>query len=90
MISKNDLKHLSLISRLDLTEEELVRFQSQLDDTLKYINVLESIKTEDLEMDLQQMEFTSLRDDTVISFLIDLFSSSAVTSEGFVKAPKMK
>ena len=84
------MKHFSWISRIELTEGELERFQRQIDDTLKYIDVLETIKTENLEMDLQQMEFTSLRDDKVISFLIDLFSSSAVTSEGFVKAPKMK
>ncbi len=83
------MKHFSWISRLELTEGELERFQRHIDDTLKYIDVLETIKTENLEMDSQQMEFSFLREDKVVAFPQDVFSSSAVTSEGFVKGPKM-
>jgi aspartyl/glutamyl-tRNA(Asn/Gln) amidotransferase C subunit len=72
-----------------LTEGELERFQRQIDDTLKYIDVLETIKTENLEMDSQQMDFSFLREDKVVAFTQDVFSSSSVTSEGFVKGPKM-
>jgi aspartyl/glutamyl-tRNA(Asn/Gln) amidotransferase C subunit len=84
------LKHFSWISRIELTDGELDRFQRQIDDTLKYIDVLETIRTENLEMDSQQMEFFFLREDEVVTFPLDVFSSSAVTSEGFVKGPKMK
>jgi aspartyl/glutamyl-tRNA(Asn/Gln) amidotransferase C subunit len=84
------LKHFSWISRIELTDGELDRFQRQIDDTLKYIDVLETIRTENLEMDSQQMEFIFLREDEVVAFPLDVFSSSAVTSEGFVKGPKMK
>jgi aspartyl/glutamyl-tRNA(Asn/Gln) amidotransferase C subunit len=84
------LKHFSWISRIELTDGELDRFQRQIDDTLKYIDVLETIRTENLEMDSQQMEFSFLREDEVVAFPRDVFSSSAVTSEGFVKGPKMK
>jgi aspartyl/glutamyl-tRNA(Asn/Gln) amidotransferase C subunit len=90
LVSKNDLKHFSLISRLELTEKEIDRFQSQIRDTLKYIDVLENIETESLEMDIQQMEYSALREDIVVPFLIDVFSGSVVTPEGFVKAPKLK
>jgi len=83
------LKHFSWISRIELTEGELERFQRQIDDTLKYIDVLETIKTENLEMDSQQMDFSILREDKVVAFTQDVFSSSSVTSEGFVKGPKM-
>jgi aspartyl/glutamyl-tRNA(Asn/Gln) amidotransferase C subunit len=83
------LKHFSWISRIELTEGELERFQRQIDDTLKYIDVLETIKTENLEMDSQQMDFSFLREDKVVAFTQDVFSSSSVTSEGFVKGPKM-
>lgn len=83
------MKHFSWISRIELTEGELERFQRQIDDTLKYIDVLETIKTENLEMDSQQMDFSFLREDKVVAFTQDVFSSSSVTSEGFVKGPKM-
>ena len=83
------MKHFSWISRIELTEGELERFQRQIDDTLKYIDVLETIKTENLEMDSQQMDFSILREDKVVAFTQDVFSSSSVTSEGFVKGPKM-
>lgn len=83
------MKHFSWISRIELTEGELERFQRQIDDTLKYIDVLETIKTENLEMDSQQMEFSLLREDEIVAFPQDVFSSTAVTSEGFVKGPKM-
>lgn len=84
------MKHFSWISRIELTDGELDRFQRQIDDTLKYIDVLETIRTENLEMDSQQMEFSFLREDEVVAFPLEVFSSSAVTSEGFVKGPKMK
>lgn len=84
------MKHFSWISRIELTEGELERFQRQIDETLKYIDVLETIKTENMAMDSQEMEFSFLREDKVVAFSQDVFSSSALTSEGFVKGPKMK
>jgi hypothetical protein len=43
-----------------------------------------------MAMDSQEMEFSFLREDKVVAFPQDVFSSSALTCEGFVKGPKMK
>jgi aspartyl/glutamyl-tRNA(Asn/Gln) amidotransferase C subunit len=80
---------LSWISRIELTEDELERFQHQIDDTIMYIDVLETFETESFDVDSQDMDFSSLREDKIVVFSQDIFPRSVITSEGYVKGPKM-
>jgi aspartyl/glutamyl-tRNA(Asn/Gln) amidotransferase C subunit len=80
---------LSWISRIELTEDELERFQHQIDDTIMYIDVLETFETESFDVDSQNMDFSSLREDKIVVFSQDIFPRSVITPEGFVKGPKM-
>ena len=45
MISKNDVDHVALLSRLDLSEEEREMFTGQLNDVLEHIRSLEQLDT---------------------------------------------
>lgn len=80
---------MSWISRIELTEDELERFQHQIDDTITYIDVLETFETESFDVDSQDMDFSSLREDKIIVFSQYIFPRSVITPEGFVKGPKM-
>lgn len=45
-IEKDEVLHLARLSQLNLTEEELEKFSSQLGETIDYINNLNELNTE--------------------------------------------
>ena len=66
MVSKDELRHLGWISRINLSEEEIETFHHQLDDTIKYIDVLETFDSENLTLDYLEVDFSNLREDKTI------------------------
>ena len=89
MVSKDELRHLGWISRINLSEEEIETFHHQLDDTIKYIDVLETFDSENLTLDYLEVDFSNLREDKTIEFTMDLIPKSSLAQEGYVKGPKM-
>ena len=49
MISKQEIEHIAKLARLDLTEEELKNYGSQLSDILNYIDQLKEVDVTDVE-----------------------------------------
>jgi len=90
LVSKDELRHLGWISRINLSEEEIETFHHQLDDTIKYIDVLETFDSENLTLDYLEVEFSNLREDKTIEFTRDLIPKSSRAQQGYVKGPKMK
>ena len=89
MVSKDELRHLGWISRINLSEEEIETFHHQLGDTIKYIDVLETFDSENLTLDYLEVDFSNLREDKTIEFTRDLILKSSLAQEGYVKGPKM-
>ncbi len=89
MVSKEELRHLGWISRINLSEEEIETFHHQLGDTIKYIDVLETFDSENLTLDHLEVDFSNLREDKTIRFTRDLIPKSSLVQEGSVKGPKM-
>ena len=89
MVSKDQLRHLCWISRINLSEEEIETFHHQLDDTIKYIDVLETFDSENLTLDYLEVDFSNLREDKTIAFTRDLIPKSSLAQEGHLKGPKM-
>jgi aspartyl/glutamyl-tRNA(Asn/Gln) amidotransferase C subunit len=89
LVSKDELRHLGWISRINLSEEEIETFHHQLGDTIKYIDVLETFDSENLTLDYLEVDFSNLREDKTIEFTRDLIPKSSRAQEGYVKGPKM-
>jgi aspartyl-tRNA(Asn)/glutamyl-tRNA(Gln) amidotransferase subunit C len=89
LVSKDELRHLGWISRINLSEEEIETFHHQLGDTIKYIDVLETFDSENLSLDYLEVDFSNLREDKTIEFTRDLILKSSLAQEGYVKGPKM-
>jgi aspartyl-tRNA(Asn)/glutamyl-tRNA(Gln) amidotransferase subunit C len=89
LVSKDELRHLGWISRINLSEEEIETFHHQLGDTIKYIDVLETFDSENLILDYLEVDFSNLRDDKTVGFTRDLIPKSSLAQEGYVKGPKM-
>jgi aspartyl/glutamyl-tRNA(Asn/Gln) amidotransferase C subunit len=78
LVSKDELRHLGWISRINLSEEEIETFHHQLDDTIKYIDVLETFDSENLTLDYLEVDFSNLREDKTIAFTRDLIPKSSL------------
>jgi len=90
MISKDELEYLAQISKINLSEDEAKKFPEQLDKTIEYIDILEELASDDLNvLDLQEVKFDELRDD-VVRMSEELRIAKNLTEDGFLRGPKMK
>jgi len=90
MISIEELKYLAEISKINLTDDEINKFPTQLNKTIEYIDILEELASdESITLDLHEINFDELRDDVVKkSDGQPIFKN--LTEEGFLRGPKMK
>ncbi len=49
MLTINDVKHIAKLSRIELTDEEVTKFQHQLSAVIEYIAQLNELNTDDVE-----------------------------------------
>jgi aspartyl/glutamyl-tRNA(Asn/Gln) amidotransferase C subunit len=90
MISKDELEYLAQISKINLSEDEAKKFPEQLDKTIEYIDILEELASDDLNvLDSQEVKFDELRDD-VVRMSEELRITKNLTEDGFLRGPKMK
>ena len=65
-LTKNEIKHIAELARLELTEDELKKYGSQLSGVLNYIDQLKEVDTKDIEPTAQVTGMTNiLREDEV-------------------------
>lgn len=48
-LDRKEIEHIANLARLELTEEELEKYGSQLSDVLSYIEQLKEVNTENIE-----------------------------------------
>ena len=90
MISIEELKYLAEISKINLTEDEIDKFPSQLNKTIEYIDILENLDSdESIALDLYEINFDALRNDIVKKSDGQPIIKN-LTEEGFLRGPKMK
>lgn len=65
-ITSEEVDYVALLGRLTLEPEEKIKYQSQLDDILKYMDMLAEVDTSDVEPMAGPVElYTPLREDEV-------------------------
>jgi aspartyl/glutamyl-tRNA(Asn/Gln) amidotransferase C subunit len=90
MISIEELKYLAEISKINLTDDEIDKFPSQLNKTIEYIDILENLDSdESIALDLYEINFDELRNDIVKKSYEQPIIKN-LTEEGFLRGPKMK
>lgn len=52
-LTKEQVEHIAHLARLDVTEEEKEKFSHQLSDILDYVEILNEIDTDDVEITTQ-------------------------------------
>jgi aspartyl-tRNA(Asn)/glutamyl-tRNA(Gln) amidotransferase subunit C len=89
MISKDEIKHLGWLSRLELTEKEIDKYSRQIDEIIRYFDKLDTIPFRKGELTGSIKTVDELRDDRVEVFEGDPLRSFKNRKDGFVKGPRM-
>jgi aspartyl-tRNA(Asn)/glutamyl-tRNA(Gln) amidotransferase subunit C len=88
MVTKEEVKHLGWLARIELSDEELERYTGQIEEIIKYLDKLDTIPLEQVEPIVARKKFTDLRPDESTGFEGDALGTK-YRKDGFVKGPRM-
>ena len=89
MVSKDEIKHLGWLSRLELTDKDLDRYVSQIDEIIRYFDKLDTVSLVVSEPASSMKKVSELRKDNIHMFEGDRLEFFKNRKDGFVKGPKM-
>jgi aspartyl/glutamyl-tRNA(Asn/Gln) amidotransferase C subunit len=87
-VTKEQVRHLGWLSRIELTEEELERNTGHIEDTIKYLDKLDSIQLSEAEGISIKRSVSGLRDDVPAEFGEDPLGTKH-RKDDYVKGPRM-
>ena len=91
-LNRQDIEHVALLSRLELSENDLDKYTEQLDAILEYIDVLNQVDTSGVEPMAHVLELRNvMRPDVVQPSLsqAEALSNAPEPENGFFKVPKI-
>ena len=92
MIEIKDVEHVAKLARLELTEEEKVKFSKQLGDILKYMDQLNEVDTKGVEPMNHPIDFSNVLRDDVVKYELtreELMINAPEVEQDFFKVPKI-
>jgi aspartyl-tRNA(Asn)/glutamyl-tRNA(Gln) amidotransferase subunit C len=89
MISKDEIRHLGWLSRLELTDSELDRYATQIDEIISYFDKLDNVSLTGSDPARSIKKVSELRNDNINVFEGDPLEFSINRKDGFVKGPRM-
>ena len=89
-VTKEQVKHLGWLSRIEMSDEELERNTEHIEEIIWYLDKLDSIALGEAEpiLAVVKKDFSELRDDTPCEFGSDPLGTSH-RKDGYVKGPRM-
>ncbi len=91
-VSKDDVRHLATLSQIDVSDEQAEALTTQLDNIVKYINMLDELDTDGVEPTFQVTGLQNvMRDDAIEEQLPreTLLALAPDQEAGQVKVPKV-
>ena len=92
MISIDDVTHVAKLARLELTDEEKVKFSKQLGDILKYMEQLNEVDTTGVEPMNHPIDFSNVMRDDVVHYeetREELMANAPLVEQDYFKVPKI-
>lgn len=89
MVSKEEVKHLAWLARIELDDKELQVYTTQVEQIIGYFDILDKISLENVQVSQRSVSYTKFRDDVPKESSDNALSVVKNTKERFVKAPKM-
>ena len=88
MVTKEQVRHLGWLSRIELSDSEIERYTSQIEEIIKYLDTLDTIPLKEIEPIVAKKKFSDLRPDEQEKFEGDALGT-IYRKDGFVKGPRM-
>ncbi|MFC1687773.1 Asp-tRNA(Asn)/Glu-tRNA(Gln) amidotransferase subunit GatC [Patescibacteria group bacterium] len=67
-LTREDIEHLSKLARLELTEDEKIKFQSQLSSILEYVRQIQKVDTKNVKPSFHIPELKNIsQEDAVVA-----------------------
>lgn len=88
MVTKDEIRHLGWLSRIELSDEELERYTLQIEKIVAYLDALDELELEKAEPIKAKKKIADLRTDEVQTFGSDALGTPN-RKNGFVKGPRM-
>lgn len=92
MISKEEIKHMAELSKIDFSEEELDNFTKELSNILEYVNQLQEIDIEGVEPTYDvSSKIQLLREDNIKESLPreEVLKNTPEKQYGYFKLPRI-
>lgn len=92
MLTREEVLHVAKLARLEFTEDEIVKYQKELNEILNYIDMLNEVDTKDIKA-LTQVndDVNNLRQDDIKKSLTvqEALCNAPNAEEGTVIVPKV-
>ncbi|HJS64166.1 MAG TPA: Asp-tRNA(Asn)/Glu-tRNA(Gln) amidotransferase subunit GatC [Nitrososphaeraceae archaeon] len=89
MITKDELKHLSKLSKIELSQEEYETYLKQIEKIVGYLDKLDAISLNEMESYSMIKKISDLREDKVNEFDRDIQKVIKNKKDKFVRGPQM-
>ena len=88
MVTREEVKHLGWLSRIELSDQELEKYTAQIEQIIAYLDKLDSMPLEEVDPIKTKKGFAELRPDEARAFGTDPVGTK-YRKDGFVKGPRM-
>ena len=89
MVSKEEIRHLGQLSKLELTDQELRKYESQIEEIIRYLDVLDRLSLDEIEPVQSTIKISELRKDNAETFQGDTLKNVKYRKDDFIKGPRM-
>ena len=88
VVTREEVKHIGWLAKLEMSDAELQRYTTQIEEIINYLNKLDTIPLEQVKPIAIKKKFSELRKDSPENFE-DAVLGTRYRKDGFVKGPRM-
>ncbi len=88
VITREEVKHLGWLAKLEMSDTEIERYTTQIEEIINYLDKLDTMPIEQVEPITLKKRFSELRKDAFETFE-DSVLGTVYRKDGFVKGPRM-
>ena len=88
VVTREEVKHIGWLAKLEMSDAELQRYTTQIEEIINYLNKLDTIPLEQVKPIAIKKKFSELRKDSPEN-IEDAVLGTGYRKDGFVKGPRM-
>jgi aspartyl-tRNA(Asn)/glutamyl-tRNA(Gln) amidotransferase subunit C len=89
VVTGEEVKHIGWLAKLEMSDSELQRYTTQIEEIINYLNKLDTIPLEQVKPMAIKKKFSELREDAPENFEDAAVLGTGYRKDGFVKGPRM-